>query len=233
MSRLALLTLLLLVCQTLMASTVQRWPSGQAPSNTAGSIQGVYVGAAVSRSQRANFVEGDLGDEPTAFTLEINRYTTTQQAERYAQILKTNGQGGLLQALRMENLGYFQLSGQPEHPVIFAQQSQNDAGRTITVLCERWLNTFIEGFEDRAADLRFAYIELSIDYRGKGEGSMFTAASVKFVRQPGNIVGLACDAARVDLAKTAGSIGVEDYANARDWLQNVRFKETGLVQVQQ
>jgi hypothetical protein len=217
-----------------MASTVQRWPAGQAPSNTAGSIaKEVYVGAAVSRSEMANIVEGDLGDEPTAFTLEINRYTTTQQAERYAQILKKNGQGGLLQAIRMENLGYFQLSGQPERPVIFAQQSVNPTGRTITVLCERWLNTFIEGFEDRAADLRFAYIEMSIDNRGKGEGSMFTAASVKFIRQPGNIVGLACYAARVDFANTAGSsIGVEDYANARDWLQNVRFKETGPVQAQ-
>jgi len=192
----------------------------------------VYLGKAVGRGGMANFIEGDLGDTPIGFTLELTGYTSEQEVDRLTQILKTNGQEALLQALDTENLGYFRLNGQPQRPVILAQQSHDESSRTITVLCKRWLNTFDEGFEERAADFPFAFIEISSDRNGNGEGSMFTAASVKFDKPAASIIDVTCFAAQVEFPTgSATRLGVEDYANDRDWLKDVRLDEARLVQV--
>jgi hypothetical protein len=227
------------MCQALIASAVPSWPANRVLSTTPGPMaKEVYAGKAVGRDEMANLVEGDLGNEPTPFTLEVTGYTSPAEVERYVQILKTRGQDGLLQVLSSQNLGYFQLSGQPQRTVIFAQQSQDETSRTITVLCRRWLNKFIEGFEQRAPDFPFAFVELSIARTGKGQGTMFTAAKVKFAGPTGNIVGVACSDARVEFPnkpestiKAGTSIGVQDYANNWDWLQEVRLQQTSLVQV--
>jgi hypothetical protein len=218
-----------------MTTSASPVPAGQARSRTAASmVDEVYEGNAVGRFIMADLVYGDLGLEPTPFTLEITGYTSSQEADRYAQILKAQGQEGLLQAIGAQNLGYFRLNGQPERAVIFAQQSQNRASRTIAVLCRRWLDTFIEGYEDKASKYPFAYIELTIDNAGKGDGSMYTAAGVKFTSQAAYIVNVACYYARVDIVNNMESIiGVEDYANSRDWLQGVRSNGAGAFQVRQ
>jgi hypothetical protein len=239
MGGIALLTSFLLMCPILMAGAVLPSLGRQAPSGTISTAdREVYAGEAVGRYLMGDFIEGDLTDKPTSFTLEVTGYTTAQEAERYAEILKSRGQEGLMQAISMRNLGYFQLSGQPERAVIFAQRSQDGTGRTIKVLCERWLNTFVEGFEQRAPEFPFAFIQLSVDTSGKGEGTMYAAASIKFDAQTGNIEGATCypartNAARVDVANNTGlSIGVEDYANNRDWLREVQLKGAAPIQVQ-
>ena len=234
MSRTLLITVVLLICGTLMAGPTQQRHGGQAPSRLAGSaVKEAYEGEAVGRDTMADMLEGDLGATSVPFTLQISGYTSSQETNRYAQIVKAEGQEGLLQAIGSQNLGYFRISGQPERPVLFVQQSQNDTSRTIAVLCRRWLNTFIEGYEDRAAKFPFAYIEVTVNSCGRGDGTLYTAASVRFSSQTANIVNVACYDASVDIVNNPESIiAVEDYANSRDWLKDVRLNEAGLVQVQ-
>jgi hypothetical protein len=234
MKRTLLITVLLLICQTPMAGTVQQRQGGQVSSRSAGSaVKEAYEGEALGRDTMADMLEGDLGATSVPFSLQISGYTSSQETNRYAQIVKTEGQEGLLQAIGAQNLGYFRISGQPERPVLFVQQSQNDTSRTIAVLCRRWLNTFIEGYEDRAAKFPFAYIEVTVDSCGRGDGTLYTGASVRFSSQTANIVNVACYDASVDIVNNPESIiAVEDYANSRDWLKNVRLNEAGLVQVQ-
>ena len=226
--------ILLLICQALMPGPAAPLPSGQAHSKTVGAMtREVYSGEAVGRDTMANLVEGDLGDKPTPFTLDVSAYTSAPEAERYAQILKAKGQNGLLEAMSTENLGNFRLNGDPERTIIFAQQSQEENNQTIRVLCRRWLNTFFIGEEDRAGEFPFAYIQLTLDKRCNiGDGSMYTAASVKFGGENGIIVGVASYDARLVFGKKPPTeIGVEDYANNRDWLQYVRLNEAALTQV--
>ena len=228
------ITILLLLCQTMTASAAQQRQGGQTSSRMAGSAgKEVYEGEAVGRDTMSDMLEGDLGATSVPFTLQISGYTASQEANRYAQIVKTEGQEGLLQAIGAQNLGYFRISGQPERTVLFVQEIQNDTSRTIAVLCRRWLNTFIEGYEDRAAKFPFAYIEVTVDSCGNGDGTLYTAASVRFSSQTANIVNVACYDASVDIVNNPESIiAVEDYANSRDWLKDVRLNEAGLVQVQ-
>ena len=228
------ITILLLLCQTMTASAAQQRQGGQTSSRMAGSAgKEVYEGEAVGRDTMADMLEGDLGPTSVPFTLQISGYTSGQEANRYAQIVKAQGQQGLLQAIGAENLGYFRIGGQPERTVLFVQEIQNDTSRTIAVLCRRWLDTFIDGYEDRAAKFPFAYIEVTIDSCGRGDGTLYTAASVRFSSQTANIVNVACYNANVDIVNNPESIiAVEDYANNRDWLKNVQINGAGLVQVQ-
>jgi hypothetical protein len=151
-----------------------------------------------------DIIAGDLGYDPVAFALDLTGYTSSLDVQRCGQILETQGQKGLLRSLSNKKLGYFRLNGQPERQVIFAQQSEDESGRRITVLCQRWLNSFIEGYEHKTGAFPFAYIELSVDKSGKTDGVMYMAASVRSGKRPGSIV------------------GVEDYANEADLLKDIR-----------
>jgi len=205
----AVLAVMLLVLQAFATRGMSLVPAGQSHARAViAPATGIFGGQAVGSDGMGNFVEGDLDQTPTPFTLDITRYVSMQEAERYAQILRASGQTGLLQALRNENLGYFRLSGQPPRVVIFAQLSQDATSYTVTALCQRWLDNFVEGFDDRRAQYPFAYATLSFDRSGKSQGTLFTAAHIKFGQLGGNGSPL---------------VGVEDYANIPDRLKDVRF----------
>src|SRR5262249_12706849 len=67
-----------------------------------------------------------------------------------------------------------------------------------------------------------------------GDGTMYTAANVKFSGESGIIVGVARYDARVVFPtnRAVKSIAVEDYANNRDWLQYVRLNGAAMTPVQ-
>jgi hypothetical protein len=233
MSRIASLVILLLIGQTGIATTVPQESIVQSSSRTADSVsQEVYAGQAVGRDTEGDLIEGDLSDQTTPFTLELKGHTSTQEIEEYARILQSEGQQGLFQALNKKTLGYFRLDGQPERVVIFAQQTQDQTGvRTVRILCERWLDRFVVGFEDRAPDFPFAYVELSLDQGGKREGTLFMAASVKFNNRTARVSALNDHAAMIAISDHGPTtIGVEDYANNADWLREVRLKSSGPMQ---
>jgi hypothetical protein len=73
-----------------------------------------------------------------------------------------------------------------------------------------------------------------LDQGGKGEGTMFMAASVKFSNRTARVLVLNDHAALITLSNNGPTtIGVEDYANNADWLREVRLKKNGLGLIQQ
>jgi hypothetical protein len=233
MRRIALLAILILVSQTVIATTVPQASTGQSSSKAADSIeQEVYTGQAVGGDTEDDIVKGDLGDRTTAFTLELKGHTSAEDIEGYARILRKEGQDGLFGALEKKNLGYFRLDGEPDRIVIFAQETQDEAGaRSVRVLCERWLNSVVEGFEDRDSDFPFAYVELSLDQDGNGEGTMFMAASVRFGNRTANVLALNDHTALVTISNNgSATIGVQESANNADFLREVRLTNNGPIQ---
>ena len=174
----------------------------QAGGESAGAAQ-VYIGTAVGGGDFGNLVDGDLGSASVPFKLVITGLTSDQYTQAYANILKTKGQQTTLEAMSNVRLGSFSLAGHPDAPVRFVQERRTECGRSIVVLCDRWLNKFVEGYEDSSSEYPFAYIEVSVDNLGQGEGMMFTVAKIKFYGPRGN------------------AVGVEDYGNYPDRLTNV------------
>jgi hypothetical protein len=164
-----------------------------------------YSGTAVGVGDFANLIDGDLGNASVPFKLEISGVTPPEETRVDAQILNTKGQEALRESLSSTRLGSLSLEGHPDVTVRFVQESRDEAGLSVTALCDRWLNKFVEGYEDMSPDYPFAFIEFSFDKRcqGQGHGVMFTAVKIKFDRNPEN------------------AVGVEDYANYPDRLIQV------------
>jgi hypothetical protein len=131
----------------------------------------VYTGTAVA-------IGGEFGGRSRPFTLEITGHTPDQEAQQDLQILQTQGQDALMKAIGKTKLGYFAFEGQVGRDLNFVQESETEDGRKITVLFERWLKMFEVRNGTRSEDYPFTYIELFINDRGKGDGSLIGAARV-------------------------------------------------------
>jgi hypothetical protein len=121
---------------------------------------------------------GDLGHVSMPFTLEITGLTSKEQADQFEQVLSSKGQGELLKAMSKSKLGTFAFEGQLGHDINFVQERRTESGISITVLFERWLHMFELRYGTRSEDYPFTYVEMVINNKGKGEGSMVTAAKI-------------------------------------------------------
>lgn len=142
----------------------------------------VYTGTAVA-------IGGQLGGRSRSFTLEITGRTSDDEAQRDFQILRSDGQDDLMKAIGGKKLGTFAFTGQLGHDLNFVREEQTEEGdRKITILFERWLNFFEVRRGARSQDYPFTYIELYIDEKGKGEGSLIGLARVYFDKKnPNNL----------------------------------------------
>jgi hypothetical protein len=135
------------------------------------STKEVYTGTAVA-------IGGGFGGRSQSFTLEITGHTSDAEAQQDLQILQTHGQDALMKAIGKTKLGYIAFVGQVGRDLNFVQETDTEDGRKITVLFERWLKMFEVRNGTRSEDYPFTYVELFINDKGKGEGSLIGAARV-------------------------------------------------------
>lgn len=117
------------------------------------------------------------------FTLNINRLTTDQQAQRYLSLLSEGGQDRVLREIDDQELGRFSVGANIGVPINVVRESVVNGQRRIFIVFERWTQ-FAElrgGY--RSLDYPFGVIELFIDERtGKGEGTYIAAARIRWDR---------------------------------------------------
>ncbi len=123
---------------------------------------------------------GPRGSVSTTFTLNIDSLTPDNEVQRFIGALQRDGQDGLLKVLGKEKRGTLQVGSGIGRDINAVWVSEEEEGRKITILSERWL-----GFGElrrgaRSVDYPFAYIELYVDDNGKGEGTMIPAGRVRY-----------------------------------------------------
>ena len=151
-----------------------------------------------------------VGTRTSGFTLKLNSITPDDQAARFLSVLQTGGQDDLLNAIKNEDIGYFELTAGLGQRINAAREVNVGGMRKIYAVFQRWTQ-FAElrgGY--RSLDYPFGYIELTIDPRtGKGTGQYFAAAKIRW-KNDGKGVG--------------PHVEVEDYATIPAKLLNVRTK---------
>jgi hypothetical protein len=134
----------------------------------------IYTGTAVA-------IGGQFGGRTRSFTLEITGHTPDEEVQQDFQILRSEGQDALMKAIKNKKLGYFAFTGQTGRNLNFVHEDRMEEGdRKITILFERWLNLFEVRRGSRSQDYPFTYIELYIDDKDKGEGSLIGLARLSF-----------------------------------------------------
>jgi hypothetical protein len=128
------------------------------------------------------FIGGPRGVITDFFTLTIESYTPDERVQNLLDVLRRDGQDGLLKAVGKDKRGRMQIGSGLSRDINEVWIAPTEEGRKITVISERWL-----GFGElrrgaRSVDYPFTYIELYVEDDGKVEGSLIPAARVRFKR---------------------------------------------------
>ena len=151
-------------------------------------LAGVLPGLAQSRSREVYtgnifYFGGPRGTISTNFTLTINSYTPSADVDRFVSILQRGGQDDLMKAIDHEKRGTLQIDGQVGRDINAVWMSTDEEeGRKLMILFERWVGFGEVRRGARSLDYPFTYLEIYLDEKGKGEGSMIPAARIRHKR---------------------------------------------------
>jgi len=136
-------------------------------------------------------IGGTLGGRSIPFTVEITGATSDEDALRDVEILKTKGQDGLLKAIEKNKLGWFKLdSADPRtrglnltkwtYDLLVVLIGKAEKGRVIKALFERTPSFYELRQGGRSLDYKFTYMEMYVDEKGQGGGSLIGAAKIRW-----------------------------------------------------
>ncbi len=152
--------------------------------------QPASAGAPETFSARAQ-AENKAGVAVSApILIHVERFTPDFDRTTVQEALRVGGYPGFLTALRKApDVGYVELAGR-KTIIRWARQAASDSGRTIVVVTERPV-AFLGGQADAKprAGFEVAVIQLKVDGRGEGAGTMAAAARVR----PGGETGVQID----------------------------------------
>jgi len=115
------------------------------------------------------------------FTLTITCNTSNSEFKDFAEVLKDDGQDGLLRAISKRKCGVMQVGSSIGRDINVVRVTETEEGeRKIDLLFERWLEFFEVRRGTRSRDYPFTYLELYVDQKGRLEGTMIPAARIRF-----------------------------------------------------
>lgn len=145
--------------------------------------------AIVGKAERLSGIltAGPLSPSPLALDIAINRWASQADREQLAATFQSEGQPGLLAALRKAPAaGYVIAPGRERLVVSYIEQDRRpDGGRRILLLCVRddgqWEFTRDSGWVDHL----FRVVALTLDPQGRGSGMLFHVARVSMTADKG------------------------------------------------
>jgi hypothetical protein len=173
----SILTLALLACLTVLCPRYLPYRAAERGSKE------TYTGTIVG-------IGGRLGGVTRPFTLTIEGHTSDEDTDRFTSILRSDGQDGLLNAIRKQKLGRFSVDGNVGRDINVVREHNTENGRKITIVFERWLEMFEVRYGTRSENYPFTYIEMYIGDNGKGEGTLIPAARIYFEKKEENTIAI-------------------------------------------
>jgi hypothetical protein len=137
-----------------------------------------YTGVAIGTG-------GTVGGKTMPFDFRITRYTTDDEIDGYAQLLKEKGQDALLRVLDKQDCGRLSPVGSVGNQIAVARKRQQGPGTIITIVTARKMS-FGELYNSgRSTDYPFGFLQVTLDAAGKGTGQIMAAAKLRFNKKSG------------------------------------------------
>ncbi len=128
---------------------------------------------------------GSVGGKATPFDFRITSYTSDEELNSYAQLLKDKGQDALLSVLEKQDRGRIQPVGSVGTQLAVARKRQQGPNTIITVVTARRMSFGELVNNGRSVDYPFTYLQVTLDSEGKGTGQFIIAAKVRFNKKSG------------------------------------------------
>ena len=131
---------------------------------------------------------GAVGAKSVNFDVRITSYTTDDEVQKFAELVKAKGQDALVSALQKEDKGRVLPVGSTGNQIAVARTRTADGITTITVVTTR-LMSFRELYNNgRSTDYPFGFIQFKLNSKGEGTGQIMAAAKIKFDKKQGEYV---------------------------------------------
>jgi hypothetical protein len=165
-SRIPLFTLVLLVSLTVDAVAQDQTPPQ------------AYTGVAMGTG-------GSVGGKTISFDFRVTQYTTDEELQNFAQLVKDKGTDALRRALEKEDKGRINAVGSTGNQIAVARKRQQGSETIITIVTARTM-PFVELYNNgRTTDYPFGYLQVKLDSTGKGSGQIMAAARIRFDKKKG------------------------------------------------
>ncbi len=128
---------------------------------------------------------GGIGGKTISFDFRITQYTTDEEVQAFAQLLKDKGTDALRSALEKEDKGRINAVGSTGNQIAVARKRQQGSDTIITIVTARTM-PFVELYRNgRTTDYPFGYLQVKLDATGKGTGQIMAAAKIRFDHKKG------------------------------------------------
>jgi hypothetical protein len=128
---------------------------------------------------------GSVGGKSIQFDFRISKYTSGEEVDRYAEILKEKGPDALRRALEKEDVGRINAVGRTGNQIAVARKRQEGSETVITMVTARTM-PFIELYQSgRSTDYPFGFLQVRLNDKGQGAGQIMAAAKIRFNKKKG------------------------------------------------
>lgn len=128
---------------------------------------------------------GSVGGKMISFDFRITQYTTDEELQNFAQLVKDQGTDALRRALEKEDKGRINAVGSTGNQIAVARKRQHGTDTIITIVTAR-IMPFMELYRNgRSTDYPFGFLQVKLDATGKGTGQIMAAAKIRFDKKKG------------------------------------------------
>ncbi len=128
---------------------------------------------------------GGVGGKTIQFDFRVTQYTTDQEVQNFAQLVKEKGTDALRRALEKEDKGRIAVVGSTGNQIAVARKRQEGSVTIITIVTARTM-PFMELYNNgRTTDYPFGYLQVKLDANGQGTGQIMAAARIRFDKKKG------------------------------------------------
>jgi len=141
--------------------------------------QEAYSGVAIGTG-------GPAAAKSTGFDVRVNRYTSDEEVDQLAALLKERGPEALLRAMEKLDVGRINPTGSVGNQIAVARKRQAGSDTIITVVTAR-IMPFVELYRGgRTKDYPFGFLQLKVNDKGEGNGQIMAAAKIRFDKKKGH-----------------------------------------------
>jgi hypothetical protein len=144
-----------------------------------------YVGVYKAYSGVAIGTGGSVGGKTISFDFRITQFTTDEELQNFAQLVKDQGTDALRRALEKEDKGRINAVGSTGNQIAVARKRQDGSETIITIVTARTM-PFVELCRNgRTTDYPFGYLQVRLDATGNGNGQIMAAAKIRSDKKKG------------------------------------------------
>jgi len=129
---------------------------------------------------------GSAGGKSVNFNFNIDRYTTDEEVQQLATLLKTKGQDALVSKMEKLNCGRIYPVTSTGNEISVARKRMVDGQTVITIVTARRMSFAELNSGSRSKDYPFGYLQVKLNDKGEGSGQIMVAAKIRFDKKKGN-----------------------------------------------